>query len=113
MINERDLVLINHILDAANAIEAFTSGMSLVDFVEDDLTGSAVVKKLEIIGEAATKLSETSRNELSIIPWKDIVGMRNILIHDYIGIDYEIVWNTIDSYLPKLKTVLSKYAFEG
>ena len=113
MINERDQVLINHILDAATSISAFIVELSLEDFIESDLVLSAVVKKFEIIGEAANKLSQEAQQLHPGIPWSDIIGMRNILIHDYTGIDAESVWNTIQVYLPQLVDTLLPYKFSA
>ena len=103
---DRDRTLANHILDAADAIELFVSELSIVEFAENDLVKSAVVKKFEIIGEAANKLSNSFKEAHAQIPWKDFIGMRNFLIHDYTSIDYEGVWNTIEIHLPRLKSDL-------
>jgi len=108
---ERDRVLANHILDAADAIESFIVDVSIVDFAESDLLQSAVVKKFEIIGEAASKLSTEFQQIHSELPWKDIIGMRNVLIHDYMGIDYEGVWDTAKQHIPVLKTALGSLKF--
>jgi uncharacterized protein with HEPN domain len=111
MIADRDRVLVNHILDAADAIDRFVANCSLVDFSENDLIQSAVVKKFEIIGEAANRLSKEFKVAYPASNWKDIIGMRNILIHDYGGIDYESVWNTIELHLPQLKAELEQFRF--
>lgn len=111
MINERDRVLINYILDAAHSIKRFVDGMKLEDFADNDLVLSAVVKKFEVIGEAANRLSQETQRALPNIPWRDIIGMRNILIHDYTGIDAESVWNTITIHLPELIDKLHTLAF--
>jgi uncharacterized protein with HEPN domain len=109
---ERDIVLVNHILDAIEAINKFIGQTNIVDFSQNDLLQSAVVKKFEIIGEASNKLSEQFKLKHSKVPWISIVGMRNVLIHDYTGVDYEGVWNTIDIYLPDLKQELDIYRFK-
>ncbi|MDA1080025.1 MAG: DUF86 domain-containing protein [bacterium] len=111
MILDRDRVLANHILDAADAIQLFISGLSITAFAENDLVKSAVVKKFEIIGEAANKISVPFKEQHAQIPWRDIIGMRNFLIHDYTGIDYEGVWNTIEIHLPALKDALQELRF--
>lgn len=111
MINDRDRVLINHILEASEAILVFVKDISIVDFVESDLHISAVVKKFEVIGEAANRISTEAKTLLSDIPWKDVIGMRHVLIHDYMSIDAESVWNTIEVYLPQLMSQLEQYRF--
>jgi len=105
---DKDIVLIQHILDAISAIEAFIINIDVVHFIESDLIASAVMKKFEIIGEASNKLSDDLKKEHADIPWSKIIGMRNILIHDYIGTDLEGVWNTIHQDLPELKAQLEK-----
>ena|SRR5579859_7327098 len=105
---DKDKVLVQHILDAISAINGFVQDVSLLDFLENDLISSAVMKKFEIIGEASNKLSPVFRETHPNIPWSKIIGMRNILIHDYIGADLEGVWNTIAENLPELKTELEK-----
>lgn len=111
MIPDRDFTLINHILDAIAAIELFVAQSTIVDFAENDLIRSAVVKKFEVIGEAANRISQNTKDQFPSIPWRDIVDMRNLLIHDYVGIDYESVWNTIEIDLPVLKKELEMYKY--
>jgi len=103
MIIDRDKKLIKHILAAIAAIERFTSGKSKEEFVGDEMLSCAVIKKFEIIGEACSRLSGEFQADHANIPWREIIGMRNILIHDYFGTDLEGVWNSIEEDLPKLK----------
>lgn len=110
MMIDRDQKLIKHIFDAIGAIERFTKGKSKEEFANDEMLSSAVIKKFEIIGEACSRLSEEFRTNHSNIPWKEIIGMRNILIHDYFGTDLEGVWNSIEEDLPKLKDRLGQTA---
>lgn len=104
----KDAVLVQHILDAITAINAFVEDISLSEFTENDLINSAVIKKLEIIGEASNKLSIDYRKEHDKIPWSDIIGMRNVLIHDYVGTDLEGVWFTVKEDLPRLESELKQ-----
>jgi uncharacterized protein with HEPN domain len=99
-------LFIQDILLAIERIESFTSGMGYDTFVEDDKTLSAVVRKLEIIGEAVKQLPETFTQQHPTIPWKQIAGMRDKLIHFYFGVDPLLVWQTIRNRLPELKAVL-------
>ncbi len=103
MTTDRDQKLIRHTLDAIETINKFTKGKTKEEFVGDEMLSSAVIKKFEIIGEACSRLSEDFRNSHPNIPWKEIIGMRNILIHDYFGTDLDGVWNSIEEDLPKLK----------
>ncbi len=107
---DKDVVLIQHILDAISAIDVFIQDIDLVHFVENDLVSSAVMKKFEIIGEASNRLSNEFKAKHTNIPWSKAIGMRNILIHDYIGADLEGVWNTIHEDLPQLKEELQSFA---
>ena len=77
--------------------------MSYSDFVRDDKTASAVVRKLEIVGEAVKNIPDEIKEKYPQIPWKDMAGMRNKLIHGYFGVDLKRVWRTIKEDLPKVK----------
>jgi len=85
----RDITLyIKDILEAMDSIETFTSGMNLQEFQNDDKTSSAVIRKLEVIGEAAKQVPETIRNQAIEVPWKEMAGMRDRLIHFYFGVNF-------------------------
>ena len=83
------------ILDNINRIESFIAGMSLDDFRKDTRTAYAVVRALEIIGEATKQIPESIRQECPEIPWSEIARMRDKLIHQYFGVDLAVVWNTV------------------
>ncbi len=89
-------------LDAAREAVTFASGRTAADLAQDRLLALALVKCLEIIGEAASKVSSNTRSKLSQVPWIDIVGMRNRLIHAYFDIDFDRVCDTITADLPPL-----------
>lgn len=91
------------ILEALESIEAFVQGMDQDDFERDDKTTSAVVRKFEIIGEATKQLPDEIRQKYPDVPWDDMAGMRDRLIHGYFGVDYEVVWRTIKERIPKVK----------
>jgi len=97
-------ILIQDVLSAIDSINLFIEGMSFELFKDDDKTSSAVIRKFEIIGEAIKHVPLDIREQYPEIPWKDIAGMRNRLIHSYFGIDYKIVWDTIKVDLQILKT---------
>ncbi|MDX1913225.1 MAG: DUF86 domain-containing protein [Saprospiraceae bacterium] len=95
---------LNHILDAIEEIEQYTKGLTLDDFIASSLVFNASVRQVAIIGEASARLSEHLRDAYPDIPWRQIIGMRNILVHDYFGISIHFVWSTIENDLPKLKS---------
>ncbi len=100
--NETDLVRLQHMLDAAREALTFLDGRTLDDLKTDRMLVLALVKELEIIGEAASKVSDEVRVLATDIPWPIIVGMRNRLIHAYFDVSIEIVWTTATSKLPEL-----------
>ncbi len=101
---KRDVRLyLNDILNAIEAIERFVEGMDFESFREDDKTSSAVIRKFEIIGEATKSLPEGIRKSYPHIPWKEMAGFRDKLIHFYFGVKYELVWNAIKLKLPEVK----------
>lgn len=94
---------ITDIIEAITAIEAFTTGQAFKQFAADDKTVSAVIRKLEIIGEAAKNVPEEVRQKYPDIPWREMAGMRDRLIHFYFGVDFGLVWETVKKRLPELK----------
>ena len=96
------------ILAAIESIEGFIAGMDLDTFQDDDKTNSAVMRKLEIIGEAVKQIPDEIRQEYSQVPWKEMAGMRDKLIHFYFGVDYHLVWKTITEGLPQVKQDVEK-----
>ncbi len=101
--SERDKVYLKHILDAVGNIENYTHHFSEKKFQEDKLVQDAVIRNLEIIGEATKNLSLAFRKTHKTIEWKKIAGMRDILIHDYLGVDIDKVWAVVQNKLPNLK----------
>ncbi len=97
-----DKTRMQHILDEAGEACKYTEGISFSEFVKDGKTVRAVMRAIEVIGEAASKISIGFRKEHPDIPWQKIVGMRNRLIHVYFDIDYEIIWQTVNENLPPL-----------
>lgn len=95
-------VLLDDILEASRKIRTYTAGLSLADFQADEKTVDAVVRNLEIIGEAIKKLPAEIRDTHPDIPWRKIAGLRDILIHQYFGIDLEIIWEVVETKLPSL-----------
>lgn len=95
-------------MTAIEAIERFTVGLDYQGFVDDDKTSSAVVLKLQLIGEATKGIPESVRSLSLEVPWKEMAGMRDRLIHAYSGIDYKLVWEAIMIVLPRIKPEIVK-----
>src|SRR3989344_4564885 len=99
---------IQDIIDSIDEIEDFTKGLSFGDFKKDKKTVNAVIRSLEIIGEAAKKISNDIRKKYSEIPWREMAGMRDKLIHEYHGVDLEIIWKVVKEEVPPIKPHIAK-----
>jgi len=106
---DRNRLYILHILDAIKAIEKYIAGFDYEKFLNNNLVQDAVIRQFSIIGEATKRLSENMKKEHCEIPWKDICGMRDNLIHDYMGTDLDEVWETATQDLNVLKEALNEY----
>lgn len=100
-------VYLRHILDSIGKILKFTS-LGKTSFLNDEKTQDAVIRNLEIIGEAVRKIPMEFRNGHPEIPWKIIAGMRDKLIHDYFGVNLEIVWEAVEKDVPTLKEKIER-----
>ena len=103
-----DLIRLNHMLDAAREAESFSENKTRNSLESDRKLALALVKCIEIIGEAATKISNEFREDLPQIPWANIISMRNRLIHAYFDIDLDILWKTVIEDLPPLISKLEE-----
>lgn len=98
-----DIVRLKHILDAIKDVNRFTKKIDYKKFESDKMLQSACIHQLEIIGESANHFSDEFFKKYREIEWAEIVGLRNMLIHEYFGIDIRLVWQVIQNDLPKLK----------
>ena len=102
------LLYLKDINNSIISIENFIKNMNFEQFKSDDRTSSAVIRKLEIIGEATKKIPQNIKEQNPQIPWKDIAGMRDKLIHAYSDVDLKLVWKTIQKRVPELKSFIEK-----
>jgi uncharacterized protein with HEPN domain len=98
-----DRVFIKHILDEIEYVLKVTKIISLDELLKEETLKKALLRSLEIVGEASKNISEETKNKHSDIPWKEVAGLRDKLIHFYFGVDWNIVWDVIKTRLPKLK----------
>ena len=101
-----DTVYLHHILDAIELIEEYTEGMSETEFHSHSMAHDAVVRQVEIIGEAARNISEEYRLSQPDVPWGKMSGIRNKIVHEYFNVNLSIVWDTVQEDLPTLKRIL-------
>lgn len=107
--SKRDITLyLIDIVNAINKIEEYTKNLNFYQFTRDTKTVDAVVRNFFIIGEAIRFIPERIRSAYSEIPWQEILGMRNKIVHEYFGVDNEILWKTIKEDLPGFKTDILK-----
>lgn len=106
--NKDPLVFLGHVRDAIKLIENFTDGHTKDKFFLNELVQSAVVRQIEIIGEATKNLSIRFRKKYPQVPWSDIAGMRDKLIHQYFGVNLHRVWEVVKGDLPKLKKEIQR-----
>ncbi len=103
-----ETVYLRHILDAVARVEEYLEGLDEPAFQRRNLVQDGVIRQLEIIGEAVKRLSADLRNKCPDIPWQDIAGMRDKLIHDYLGVDLDKVWITATRDIPSFKLKIQK-----
>jgi uncharacterized protein with HEPN domain len=106
--HKNDLAYITHILRCIRKIRKYVKGVDKSKFTKDELLQDAVIRNFEVIGEASKKISEKLKQSYTEIPWKEISGMRDKLIHNYLGVDIEVIWKTIETDLISLQKALKK-----
>jgi uncharacterized protein with HEPN domain len=99
---------IQDMLDSIDAIEEFVKEMEFEDFARDRKTTFAVTRAIEIIGEATKHIPKTIVDKYPEIPWKDMAGMRDKVIHEYFGVDLKVVWKTVTQRIPEIKPLIQK-----
>lgn len=109
--NKDDRIYIEHILQSILRIQTYISEKDQYSFNADHLTQDAVVRQLEIIGEATKRISMELRGKNPLVPWSEMAGMRDILIHDYIDVDLDIVWKTASESINDLKEFLENLEY--
>lgn len=107
MSNDRERAFLKDILEAAHRIAAYVDQMQYESFLDDLKTQDAVIRNLEIIGEAAGKISKPIRQKAPDIPWSSLMGMRNKLIHEYFGVNLDVVWHVVQDDLGTLVTAVN------
>lgn len=101
-----DRLYLIHIAESIARIESYMAGMDLAAFMKNNLVQDAVIRNLQVLAESTQRLSDDFKGKHSNIEWYQIAGMRNILVHDYLGIDLETVWAVVTTRLPELKSVI-------
>lgn len=109
----RDEDYLEHIQDAIAKIGRYTDGVEEADFMADELRQDGVIRNMEVIGEAVTKLSPALKAKHADVPWGDIAGMRNRLIHGYMEVNLELVWDTARQLIPAFRSRVAAIQREG
>lgn len=105
MLNDRDQIYVEHMLECVDRIERYADN-DRARFMNSELVQDAVVRNLQILAESSQRLSEDAKNTQAGIDWRAISGFRNILVHDYLGLDLDTIWLVIEQDLPQLKKSL-------
>ena len=111
-----DKIRLLHILDAISEIEFYLTNLDHTAFLDSSIVRNATLMQIQIIGEATSNISDSLKEEFPDIEWKQIKSTRNIIAHEYFGIDYDIIWNIASYKLPRFKEqvhLILKKVFEG
>ena len=96
-------VFLEHILESISLIEEYTADKTKKEFLNSKQLQDAVIKRIEIIGEAVKNIPDDIKEKFKDIPWRNIIGMRDILIHQYLGVDLALIWKVVKGDIPELK----------
>lgn len=113
MKNRSPELFFNDILDSLTRVLKYSKGLSYDELIKNDMAIDAIIRNFEVIGEAAKYIPEEFKTKYPELPLKEMVGMRNVLIHDYLGIDYKFIWQTIKEDLPELKQIVDRIIKEN
>ncbi|BBL82788.1 DUF86 domain-containing protein [Thermus thermophilus] len=105
-------LLLQDMLESLEKIDRYTAGLTFERFAQDDRTVDAVVRNLEVIGEAARQIPSEVRERYPEVPWRRVIGLRNVVVHEYFAVDVEIVWTVVRQSLPELKEALRRMMAE-
>jgi uncharacterized protein with HEPN domain len=108
MANKDNAIYLEHILESIKAIKSYIRGVDKASFSSSLEKQDSIIRRLEIIGEAVRKLDKEFKKKYNKIEWAEIAGMRDILIHDYFGVDINLVWNTVKKDIPKLEKYIKE-----
>ncbi|RJQ76328.1 MAG: DUF86 domain-containing protein [Desulfobacteraceae bacterium] len=101
-----DKLYLIHIAECIEKIETYVTGLDFSTFMQKTMVQDAVLRNLQILAESTQRLSEDFKYQYSEVEWYKVAGLRNILVHDYLGIDLETVWSVVEGRLPELKAVV-------
>jgi uncharacterized protein with HEPN domain len=101
-----DRIRVEHMLDACRSVSRFLAGRQRKALDEDEMLRFALVRAIEIIGEAASKVSPEGRQQMTGVPWREAIGIRNRLVHAYFDIDLDVLWKTATTAIPELSAQL-------
>ncbi len=96
-------LFLDHILESIDLIEEYIKGKNITDFLESKKLQDSVIRRIEIIGEAIKNIPNEFKSKYKQIPWREIIGMRDLLIHQYFGVDLNLTWHVVERDLPMLK----------
>jgi uncharacterized protein with HEPN domain len=103
MSKRQDSAIFQDIRESIDRILSYAEGLEYADFLDDYKTQDAIIRNMEILGEATKLLSEEAKKSFRDIPWKDIAGTRDKLIHDYFGVNVDIIWGIVRNDIPQLQ----------